>query len=159
MKPYQGEFWQVYYEQASLIALRLRENCLSWLLLEKCWKHVFSCLCCVRGSALVRRTNNTVGLFCSLIICDNWSRYFNSLVAHSMNESRQQAMPLKRLLIYVLKMMYYSMNDAGILGKRKSECSYQESNLRPSNITSSDALPLSYRRLVGAKAIKLGSIY
>ena len=31
--------------------------------------------------------------------------------------------------------------------------SYQESNL---SITSSDALPLSYRRLVGAKAIKLG---
>ena len=29
--------------------------------------------------------------------------------------------------------MYYSMNDAGILGKWKSECSYQESNLRPSD--------------------------
>ena len=55
-----------------------------------------------------------------------------------------------------LRMMYYSVNDTGILGKRKSECSYQESNLRPP-ITSSDALPLSYRRLVGAKAIKLGS--
>ena len=34
--------------------------------------------------------------------------------------------------------------------------SQQESNLRP-KITSSDALPRSYRRLVGAKAIKLGS--
>ena len=39
--------------------------------------------------------------------------------------------------------------------EKKSECSYQESNLRPS-VTSSDALPLSYRRLVGTKAIKLG---
>ena len=35
-------------------------------------------------------------------------------------------------------------SDTGILGKKESECSYQESNL-----------PLSYRRLVGAKAIKL----
>ena len=26
-------------------------------------------------------------------------------------------------------MMYYSVSDTGILGKRKSECSYQESNL------------------------------
>ena len=52
--------------------------------------------------------------------------------------------------------MYYSVSDTGKLGKRKSEFSYQESNPRPSNIiTSSDALPLSYRRLVGAKAIKL----
>ena len=47
-------------------------------------------------------------------------------------------------------------SDADILRKKKSECSYQESNLILP-ITSSDALPLSYRRLVGAKAIKLGS--
>ena len=47
-------------------------------------------------------------------------------------------------------------NDTGILRKRNSEFSQQESNLRPP-ITSSDALPLSYRRLVGAEAIKLGS--
>ena len=40
-------------------------------------------------------------------------------------------------------------SDTGILGKKKSKCSYQESNLRPS-VTSSDALPLSYKRLVGA---------
>ena len=39
-----------------------------------------------------------------------------------------------------------------------SECSYQELNLQEDFlITSSDALPLSYRRLVGAEAIKLGS--
>ena len=31
----------------------------------------------------------------------------------------------------ILGMMYYSVSDTGILGKRKSECSYQESNLRP----------------------------
>ena len=40
---------------------------------------------------------------------------------------------------------------------KKFECFYQESNLRPSDYLSLDALPLSYRRLVGAKAIKLGS--
>ena len=45
-------------------------------------------------------------------------------------------------------------NDTGKLGKINSECSYQEANLP---ISSSDTLPLSYRRLVGAKAIKLGS--
>ena len=48
-----------------------------------------------------------------------------------------------------LRMTYRSVNDTGKLRGKKSECSYQESNLRPS-ITSSDALPLSYRRLVGA---------
>ena len=30
-------------------------------------------------------------------------------------------------------MVYYSVNDTGTLGKRKSECSHQESNLRPSD--------------------------
>ena len=39
-----------------------------------------------------------------------------------------------------------------VLRKRKSECSYQDLP-----ITSLDALPLSYRRLMGAKTIKLGS--
>ena len=53
-------------------------------------------------------------------------------------------------------MMYYSVSDTVVLRKEKSEFSYQESNLRPSLlITGSDALPLSYRRLVGAKPIKL----
>ena len=56
-----------------------------------------------------------------------------------------------------MKMMYYSVSENCKLGKRKSECSYQESNL-DLPITSSDALPLSYKRPVGAKAIKLGSI-
>ena len=46
-----------------------------------------------------------------------------------------------------MRMMYFSVNDTGKLGKRKSQCSYQES----------DALPLSYRRLVGTKVINLGS--
>ena len=53
--------------------------------------------------------------------------------------------------------VYSVRHDRAILGKRKSKCSSQESNLRPSNITSLGALPLSYRRLVGAKPIKLGS--
>ena len=54
-------------------------------------------------------------------------------------------------------------NDTGILGKRNSEYSQQESSTPNRSrtydlpITSSDALPLSYRRLVGAKAIELGS--
>ena len=54
-----------------------------------------------------------------------------------------------------MRMMYYLVSDTGKLGKKKSECSYQESNLKDLPITSSDALPLGYRRLVGAKAIKL----
>ena len=33
----------------------------------------------------------------------------------------------------VNRIMYYSVSDAGILGKKKSESSYQESNLRPSD--------------------------
>ena len=48
-------------------------------------------------------------------------------------------------------------NETGILGKRNSQFSQQELNLRSSDITSSDALSLSYRKLLGAKAIKLGS--
>ena len=58
--------------------------------------------------------------------------------------------------IFALENAVLFSNDTGKLGKRNSECSYQESNLNLP-ITSSDALPLSYRRLVGAKAIKLGS--
>ena len=51
--------------------------------------------------------------------------------------------------------MYYSVSDTGILGK-KSECSYQESNLRPS-ITSSDTsvlqgLPIT-RDLLSSKEL------
>ena len=33
----------------------------------------------------------------------------------------------------ILRMMCYSVSDAGTLGKTKSECSYQESKLRPSD--------------------------
>ena len=67
-----------------------------------------------------------------------------------------------------------TVRDTGILRKRKFGFSQREWNLRPSGkkrnrsspnrsptydlkITSSDALPLSYRRLVGPKAIKQGS--
>ena len=36
-------------------------------------------------------------------------------------------------IILSLRMMIIQESDAGILGKKKSECSYQESNLRPSD--------------------------
>ena len=45
-------------------------------------------------------------------------------------------------------------NDTGILGK-KILSSPKRSRTYDLPITSSDALPLSYRRLMGAKAIKL----
>ena len=48
-------------------------------------------------------------------------------------------------------------NDTGMLGKRNSAFPQQVSQTYDLPITSSDTLPLSYRRLVGAKAIKLGS--
>ena len=35
--------------------------------------------------------------------------------------------------ISTMRMMIIQESDAGILGKKKSECSYQESNLRPSD--------------------------
>ena len=47
-------------------------------------------------------------------------------------------------------------NDTGILGK-EIPSSPNRSRTYDLPITSSDALPLSYRRLVGAKVIKLGS--
>ena len=52
-------------------------------------------------------------------------------------------------------MMYYSVMT-GILGKRNPS-SPNRSRTFDLPITSSDAQPLSYRRLVGAKAIKPGS--
>ena len=51
-------------------------------------------------------------------------------------------------------MMYYSVNDTGKLGKRKSERFYQESNLRPSDYqfrpvkTQNPKLFLQYRVVV-----------
>ena len=62
-----------------------------------------------------------------------------------------------------MKHMYYIENGVlfnngtGILGKKKLPSSPNRSRTYDLPITSSDALPLSYRRLVGAKAIKLGS--
>ena len=56
-----------------------------------------------------------------------------------------------------MKMMCYSVMTQAY-SEKNSEFSQQESNLQYDlPITSSDALPLSFRRLVGAKAIKLGS--
>ena len=54
-----------------------------------------------------------------------------------------------------LRMMYYSVSDTGVC-TRKREIRVLLSGV-DLPITSSDALPLSYMRLVGAKAIKLGS--
>ena len=48
-------------------------------------------------------------------------------------------------------------NDTGILGKKEIPSSPNGSRTYDLPITSSDALPLSYRRLEGVKAIKLGS--
>ena len=64
--------------------------------------------------------------------------------------------------VYALKLSEAPVNDWYIENDvllSKLHRYTQESNLKPSNITgtSSDALPLSYRGLVGAKAIKLGS--
>ena len=56
----------------------------------------------------------------------------------------------------VLRMVYYSVSDTGILEKGNPSAPIR-SGTKDLPITSSDALPLSYRRLVGAKAIKLGS--
>ena len=36
-------------------------------------------------------------------------------------------------IICFLRMVYYSVSETGILGKRKSEYSFPESNLRPSD--------------------------
>ena len=51
-----------------------------------------------------------------------------------------------------MRMMYYS-----VMTQANSEKEIPGAPIRSLPITSSDALPLSYRRLVGAKAIKLGS--
>ena len=54
-----------------------------------------------------------------------------------------------------MRIMYYSVGDTGILEK-KSECSYQESNLRPSDYEfGCSTTELQETR--GPKAIKLGS--
>ena len=52
-----------------------------------------------------------------------------------------------------MRMIYYSVSNTGILGKNQSAPIRSRTQDLP--ITSSDALPLSYRRLVGAEAVKL----
>ena len=56
-----------------------------------------------------------------------------------------------------MRMMHYS-----VMTQANSEKEIPSAPIRSRTldlpITSSDALPLSYRRLVGAKAIKLGSL-
>ena len=54
-----------------------------------------------------------------------------------MTAERPQEELYNKVCMYVLydvmRMMIIQESDAGILGKKKSECSYQESNLRPSD--------------------------
>ena len=52
--------------------------------------------------------------------------------------------------------MYYPVSDTGILGKKELRVLPVGVPCDPP-IANSDALPLSYRRLMGAKAIKVGS--
>ena len=56
-----------------------------------------------------------------------------------------------------MRIVYYLVSDTGILGKRKSASAPMRSRTYDLPITSSDALPLNYRRLVGAKVVNLGS--
>ena len=56
-----------------------------------------------------------------------------------------------------MRMMIILESDAGILGKKEIRVLLSGVEPKTYPITSSDALPLRYRRLVGAKAIKLGS--
>ena len=55
-----------------------------------------------------------------------------------------------------MRMMYYSVMTQAY-SEKEIPSSPNRSRIYDLPITSSDALPLSYRRLVGAKAIKLGS--
>ena len=55
-----------------------------------------------------------------------------------------------------MRMMYYSIMTQAH-SEKEVPSSPNRSRTCDFPITSSDALPLSYRRLVGAKAIKLGS--
>ena len=59
------------------------------------------------------------------------------------------------LFMCIMRMLYYSVSDTGILGKNPS--TPIRSRTQGLSIASWDALPLCYRRLVGAKAIELGS--
>ena len=54
-----------------------------------------------------------------------------------------------------MRMIFFSVSDTGF-SEKEIPSSPNRSQTYDLPITSSDALPLSYRRLVGAKAIKLG---
>ena len=56
-----------------------------------------------------------------------------------------------------MRMMSYSVTTQASYSEKEIPSSPNRSRTYDLPITSSDALPLSYRRLVGAKAIKLGS--
>ena len=56
-----------------------------------------------------------------------------------------------------MRMIYYSVNDTGIFGKENPSAPIRSRTKLDLPVTSSDALPLNYMRLVGAKAIKRGN--
>ena len=56
-----------------------------------------------------------------------------------------------------MRMIFFSVSDTVAYLEKEIPSSPNRSRTYDLPITSSDALPLSYRRLVGAKAIKLGS--
>ena len=57
----------------------------------------------------------------------------------------------------ILRTVYYSVSNTSKLGKRKSECSYQESNLRPSD-HQFECSTTELQETRGATAIKLGPL-
>ena len=58
--------------------------------------------------------------------------------------------------VFILRLMFYSVMTQAY-SEKEIPSSPNRSRTYDLPITSSDALPLSFRRLVGAKAIKLGS--
>ena len=76
-------------------------------------------------------------------------------------DSVTQSMHIKTLKIkgkkLKLRMVYHSVSDTGKRGKKEIRVLLSGVEPMTFRLLISDALPLSYRRVVGAKAIKLGS--
>ena len=53
--------------------------------------------------------------------------------------------------------MHFQVSDTGIVGKKIIRILFKKSRTNDLPITSSDALALSFRGIVGAKDVKLGS--
>ena len=59
--------------------------------------------------------------------------------------------------IFTLRIMYYSVSDRGIIGKRKTLVVLSGVESKTFRLLALDALPMIYRRIVGAKVIKQSS--